>query len=84
MTFYGGLAIGIMVGVIVGVVTMCLVSASKDTDEITTELYDALEEWVDIDEVCWTLPLNDRGRDLFDRSCKALNKARGDVSVRDD
>jgi len=74
-----GLILGGMIGCIIGVVVMCLASVSRDTDEINTELYDALEEWVDLNESGWTLPLNDSGRDLFDRSCKALNRARGQV-----
>jgi hypothetical protein len=72
-----GLIIGGMIGYIVGVVVMCLASVSRGTDMIVTELCESLEEWVEINEHCWTLPLNDRGRDLYDRSCKALNRARG-------
>jgi len=75
MTFYGGLLIGIMVGVIIGVIVMCMAFVSKGTDEVVAELYGALEEWVEINENYWNAP--DFGKKRYERSCKALNRARG-------
>ncbi|TGE35900.1 hypothetical protein E4K67_22550 [Desulfosporosinus fructosivorans] len=75
MTFYGGIFIGIMVGVIIGVITMSLMFVAKGSDEIINELYGALEEWVEINENYWNAP--DFGKKRYERSCKALNRARG-------
>lgn len=75
MTFWGGLLIGIMVGVIITMIIMSLMFVAKGSDEIIAELYGALEEWVEINEVAWRAP--DFGKKRYERSCKALNKARG-------
>lgn len=75
MTFYGGVFIGIMVGVIITMITMSLMFVAKGTDVIIADLCGALREWVEINEQCWNAP--DFGKKRYERSCKALNRARG-------
>lgn len=74
MTFYGGLVIGIMIGVIIGVIIMALMFVAKGSDKIISDLYQALEEWVDDINRAGMVPRSLERK--YKRSCKALNRAR--------
>jgi len=75
MTFWFWIVLALLVGIVVGMLTAAFVVAARGADEIIAELCGALNEWVDINENYWNAP--DFGKKRYDRSCKALNRARG-------
>lgn len=75
MTFWFWIILALLVGIVIGMLAAAFMVSARGADEIIADLCGALEEWVEINENYWNAP--DHLGKRYERSCKALNRARG-------
>ena len=75
MTFWAWIILALVAGFAIGMIVAAFMATARGNDEIIADLVGALQEWVDINENYWNAP--DFRKKRYERSCKALNRARG-------